>query len=233
MLTDDAARDLALFAGLEWSADDAAVLAPLVDAVAVWADDDVMARIAVPIVEELWPSDLRGDIESAVAASAPHALDDARADLSAGPRKSRLARAFVEQAAVELAGELMLPMHCLLCVEDGLAAAPEAERPRRALCVASVAGRAASIPEGELHRAFAAGAVSPFPSPAFALATDERRLAVRDWLRNLAELGRDSVPTLSEALRGLVAGPLPRVADDAIWHEAVAGLAEQFRAPLN
>src|SRR5712691_1583748 len=92
MLTDDAARDVALVAGLAWSSEDEAVLAPLVDAVAVWAADDVMARIAVPIVEQLWPSDLRGDIESAVAASAPDALDDARADLGAGPRKSRLAR---------------------------------------------------------------------------------------------------------------------------------------------
>jgi hypothetical protein len=233
MLTDDAARDLALVAGLEWSSEDEAVLAPLVDAVVVWADDDVMARIAVPIVERLWPSDLRGDIESAVAASAPDALDDARADLSAGPRRSRLARAFVEQAAVELTGELMLPVCCLLCVEEGLATAPDAERRRRALRVASVAGRAAGIPEEELRRAFAVGAVSASSAPAFALATDERRLAARAWLRNLAELGHDSVPALSEALRELVGGPLPAVADDAIWHEAVAGLAEQLNAPLN
>lgn len=233
MLTDDHARDLALVAGLEWSFEDEAVLAPLVDAVVVWADDDVLARIAVPIVEALWASDLRDDIESAIATAAPDALDDARADLDAGPRKSRLARAFVEQGAVELTGELMLPVHCLLCVEEGLATVPEAERPWRALRVAQIAGRCAGIPLDECRRAFAAAALSSSSSPALALATDERRVAVRDRLRNLAELGRDSVPALSGALRELLDGPLPPVADDAIWHEVVAGLAEQLRAPLN
>src|SRR4051794_272850 len=117
MLDDDTARGLALVISFEWNADETRLLAPLVDATLVWADDEDLERIAAPLVATLWESDLRGDIESALDRLAPRhehvrtALDAARADLAGGPKGSRLARAVVEQAAVELTGGLMMPQH--------------------------------------------------------------------------------------------------------------------------
>lgn len=53
MLTSCAARELTYFVGLEWDDDDHAILGPLVDAALVWAEDEILAEIAAPIVEEL------------------------------------------------------------------------------------------------------------------------------------------------------------------------------------
>lgn len=65
------------------------------------------------------------------------------------------------------------------------------------------------------------------------LATDERRRVVRSWLESLAELGARSVPTLSAELVAAVRGPLPRVADDGVWREAVLGLMDTLEAEWN
>jgi hypothetical protein len=125
VLDDDTACDLALFAGLVWD-DDREILAPLVDAVTVWADEAQLDAIARPIVERLWADDLRGDIERALHAYAK-APPAAFADLQLGPVESRLALAYVHQGAVDLCGTCVTHT-CLCCVEEGLARGASAGR---------------------------------------------------------------------------------------------------------
>lgn len=237
MLTETAARELTYYVALKWTEDDRDVLGPLVDAALVWSEDD---RAAEPVIGVLWRDGLRDDIERALAEAAMrHAFvarlrAAAEADLAAGPRGSQLARAVVWQGAFELAQGDLHPFHCLLCVEERLIATPEDERRSVVLRVARIAGRVAAVSSGELRSAIAAAAASPARRDVAAvLATDERRRAVRSWLENLAQLGADSVPTLSAELGALVSGPLPAVADDHVWREALLGLAETLRAEWN
>lgn len=117
MLDDDTALDLALVAGLVWD-DDRDVLAPLVDAVTVFAAEERVDAIARPIVEQLWAGGLRDDIEAALRAYGK-APPDAFADLELGPARSRLALAYVRQGAVDLDGTFDRH-NCLCCVEEGL-----------------------------------------------------------------------------------------------------------------
>jgi len=105
VLTEDAARDLAVVVGLEWSEADRELLGPLVDAALVWAEDEPLARIADPIVDALWHD----------------------------------ARAVVVQAAFELAHVEQQAVHCLLCLEEVIAAASSTERGPLALKVARIA----------------------------------------------------------------------------------------------
>ena len=102
---------------------------------------------------------------------------------------------------------------------------------RRPYCHGTKA-RAAGVPEDELRAALARAAVGR-PSTALAVATDERRCAVRAWLGRLAELGVKTAPNLSAELRALVAGPLPVVEADDVWRETVAGLSEAVGHPWN
>lgn len=125
MLDVDTAQELALFAGLVWD-DDREILAPLIDAVTVWADEELLEEIARPIVQRLWANDLRGGIERALRAYAK-APAAAFADLDLGPERSRLALAYVQQGAVDLCGTCVSHA-CLCCVEDGLAAAAPGRR---------------------------------------------------------------------------------------------------------
>jgi hypothetical protein len=228
----DVARELALLAPLEWSESDRALLAPLVDATLVWADDEVLRRIAAPIVAAMWSDDLRHDIERALdRASVRHTrlarkVDAAYADLAAGPEGSRLALAVVEQAAVELALEEQGLVYCLLCVHDQLVRAPAGDRRHLARTVARIATRAAAVPADEVRAAVSSAAVHGGDA-ALALATDERRRAVRAWLGRLAELGAESVGAHALELRALAAEPLPAAVDDEVWRETVAGLAER------
>jgi hypothetical protein len=236
VLTETAARELTYYVALEWTDEDRAVLGPLVDAALVWCEDDAVAE---PILDTLWEDGLREDLERAVAAAAERHPFVARlrlgaeADLTAGPRGSLLARAVIWQGAFELAHGLH-PFHCLLCVEEGLAATPEGERRSAVLRVARIAGRIAAVPPGELRSAIAATAADPARGDVAAvLATDERRRLVRSWLENLAELGTRSVPTLSAELGAAVRGPLPAVSDDDVWREAVLGLTATLAADWN
>jgi len=240
MLSDDTARDLATCVGLEWSDADVESLAPLVDAAFVWAEDEQLARIAAPIVESMWQNELREDIERALetsAARSPHVrkrLRAARKDLAAGPRRSRLARAFLEQAAFELAFAEQEPVHCILCVEELLRANPPSERRALVLRLARCASRAAAVPQAELRAAVAGAALGKGPEDSAAVvATDARRRAVRQWLLRLADLGSRSVPTVAAELRVLAADPLPPADQDLVWRETVAGLVAQLVEPWN
>jgi len=237
-LGDDVARELAHYVSFEWSESDRELLAPLVDATLVWADGEVLKRIAEPIVFALWRDGLRRDIESSLERietcdrRLARRLAAARADLAAGPPDSRLARAVVEQAAVELAFDEQSPVCCVLCVHDGLLGAAPEDRTRLARTVARIAVRAAAISADEVRGAVSAAAFDGGDA-ALALATDERRLAVRAWLGRLAELGVDSVRPLALELRVLADEPLPPAADDEVWRETVRGLTERLAPAWN
>jgi hypothetical protein len=115
-----------------------------------------------------------------------------------------------------------------------LAASPPSDRRALALRVARIARRAAAVPEAELRAAVATATfVIERGDAAVALATDERRRAVRAWLQRIAELGSTSVPTLAAELRALVAEPFPPAAGDELWHETVAGLISRLVEPWN
>jgi hypothetical protein len=239
VFTDDDARELNYFVGLQWEASDAPVLSPLIDAALVWAEDETMAKVAVPVVEALWANELREDIERALAHGAERepyvrgVLAAARADLARGPSRSRFARTVVEQGAFDLAFVEQLPVHCLLCVEEGLRATPAHERRAKALRVARIARLAAAIPEAELRAAVATAAFgSGRGDAAVALATDARRAAVRAWLRRIGDLGSRSVPILAAELLEL-GEPAGSAEEDDIWHETVAGLVKQLGCPWN
>ena len=240
MFTDDDAQELNYFVGLQWEASDTPVLSPLIDAALVWADDETMARVAVPVVEALWANELREDIERALAHGAERdefvrrVLAAARADLALGPRQSRFARTVVEQGAFDLAFAEQLPVHCLLCVEEGLSRTPPEERRANALRTARIARRAAAVPEAELRAAVTTAALrSGHADVAVALATDDRREAVRAWLLRIAELGSRSVPRLSGELLELASQPARSAEEDDVWHETVAGLIGRLGDPWN
>jgi hypothetical protein len=239
MLSDDAARDLAMCFGFEWNESNIELLSPLVDAALVWVEDDVLARIAAPIVATMWENELREDIELALdraeaSSYRRKSVRAARRDLAAGPRRSRLARAFLVQAAFELAFAEQEPVHCLLCVEELLRATPPSERRAVALRLSRMASRAAAVPESEVRLAVAEATLGKGPRDAASVvATDDRRRAVREWLLRLAELGSTSVPTLAAELHALVAGPLPPIQQDDVWRETVAGLISGLIEPWN
>jgi hypothetical protein len=206
MFDDDTARDLALFAGLDWD-DDADALAPLIDATIVWADEEQLDAIAAPIVEALWADELRDDIERALDSYAERpsalsdALADARADLELGPAGSRLALAYVKQGAVDLGDPARSGGRCLCCIEDGLTFAPAESHEAIAI------GTALAIVR-EFDPEFGAGSL-----------TDEARRRACDRLRQLGALAERSLPRLSAALLDL-ARDSPD--DDRLWRAACA-----------
>ena len=221
-LTDDEAFDLAIYVGLVFEEEDRELFGPLIDAKLVWLDEDACAPIAESIVDSLWDDEFRADLEGALAAGAEQISFVRGLHRAASADLRRFARAVVEHAAVEFAMDEQRPVHCLACVEEGIAAAGSVPARRRlALSVARIATRAASVPHDEVRAAVAAGG-----AVAQALATDERRLAVRSWLRSLADLGLSSMPGLSEALREVIGGPLPPIRSDEVWAEAVVGLID-------
>jgi hypothetical protein len=233
VLRDAVARELALELSLQFEEADFEALSPLVDASLVWLDEEARAPIAAAVAGELWPRELREDIERGLGSVATRskrlrrAVALGRRDLANGPQASRLARAVVDQAADELAFDLQLPVGCPHCMELG-AAADEDGRRELALALARMSGPAARIPGPELRAAMVVD------DPALALANDERRAEARWWLRRIAVLGKETLPTLSAALLELLDQPLPAVEDDEIWAAAVAGLAKQLalRMPM-
>ncbi len=237
-ISDEAARELALLMPLEWSDADRELLSPLVDAMLVRADDETTARLAEPLVMAFWQDDLRADIEKALERTraldgdSAELVEAALADLETGSSNSRFALAVVEQAAIELAGEEQGFDCCLLCVQEGLLAAPAQDRARRALTVARIAARAAAVPLDDVRRAVETAALHGSDA-ALILATDERRVAVRRWLGRLAELGERSIAPLAIELRALADESLPDVADDEVWRETVRGLAARVAPAWN
>jgi hypothetical protein len=194
MLDDDVARDLALFAGLDWTDDDRTVLAPLIGATFVWADEQQLDEIAAPIVEALWADGLRDDIERALAHRPER--EECLADLALGPSRSRLALAHVKQGAVELADDAMPSGCCLCCCDDGLGVAPPERHGRIAL------------------NAAVAIVLRAYPGFGAGVPTDDASSAARERVREIAKLAEQSLPRLSAALLD--------VDDDELWEAAAA-----------
>jgi len=192
MLDDDVARDLALFAGLVWGDDDRELLAPLIDATIVWAEEEQLNEIAVPIVEALWADGLREDVERAVEHRPERA--DALADLSLGPAQSRLALAYVKQGALDLSDDALLPGLCLCCAEDGLGAAPSERHPAIVLQAAVGIVLRAQPDFGE------------------GVPAEGRLAGARERLREVAMLATQSLPNLSAALHEVELDDLWRAA---------------------
>jgi hypothetical protein len=116
---------------------------------------------------------------------------------------------------------------------------PANDRSSRAALAARGAYVAARIPPNELRAAIvrAAQATDAYGlhgddaaehgavSLAEALATDQRRAAVRDWARMLAEGSAEHVPLLAEELQALaVESASSDAGSDLIWIQACLGL---------
>lgn len=200
MLDDDVARDLALFAGLVWEDRDRDALAPLTDAMIVWADEEQLDAIAAPIVESLWLDELREDIERALddlagrGSALGEAIPAARADLALGPGRSRLALAYVKQGALDLTDGAMLPGRCLCCVDDMLGVAPPETHEQLVLD--------------------AAVAIALRTAPAFGVddPSDDDLTAAGERIRGIAALATPSLPRLAAALQAAEI--------DAVWRAA-------------
>jgi hypothetical protein len=123
-------------------------------------------------------------------------------------------------------------MHCLLCLEEGLARKTKEERGTLALRIAQLAPRVLVVPPAEIRAAMTRAAVGG-PDIATALATDERRRVLREWLARLAELGQHSIPTVAGDLQAALRAPPSRPAGDPIWCEAVRGLTDQLASEWN
>jgi hypothetical protein len=218
---------LAFSVGLVFDEDDRTVFGRLIDAKLLWLDDEECAPIADGVVDELWDDEFRAELEGALDDGAERYPSMRRAIAAARKDLRGYARAVVEQGAVDFAGHELAPPFCLCCVEEGIANAEPGDKRRLAASVARVAARSLSVPVEEIRAAAASCRVAEV------LATDERRRAVRMRLRELAELGSTSLPALSQALLEVVDGPLPSVADDVVWEEAVAGLIGNHQPELN
>jgi len=236
------AYDLALALSLEPDPRDRGVLMPLAELSLVWAERARRRPVAIATTASIWPNELRADIELALDALAPGCasvaalLERAHRDLDRGPERSLLGREVVERWADEVAWQIQRPIHCILCVEERIVHAATAdERRRAALRVARIAGHAARIPHDEIRVAVVASAHHGDTCIVSAIATDERRRAVRIWLHGIAELARGSMTRLADAVHELLDEPWPSSpADDELWQEAVRGLVEEpFEAALN
>lgn len=203
MLDGDLAWALATGIHYEWDEHERALLAPLVDATIMRVEPDALDAIAEPILEALW-DELRPLVGDTLEAQAKRqdlvadALDDALADLELGPRRSRLAHAVLQQAAVDLADDSFFLEDCLDCLEDSLTLAPPERRVEL------------------VQRAAAALALNAAPDYGVERPDDEERESVRAYLRRMAELGRESLPTLAPAVAELAAEPLPPPRHDAV-----------------
>jgi hypothetical protein len=164
-------------------------------------------------------------------------LELARADLEQPLRKSRFACRVVDRVLEDLLQSHDKNIEALERLERELEAMEPDERTSRAAIAARGAHVAARIPQNEFRAAAvrAARAVSGFDTDeaadhgvrvmARALATDERRAAVREWSRLLGEASADHVPLLAEELQALaVESASSEPGSDLIWIQACLGL---------
>ncbi len=215
--------------------DDLPALREVADALLVWADEAAVDELAAQAVDEAWSDELEAAIRDGLARVAafgeewPAAVDRATAAFDRDPRGSPVTLAVVEHLAMELGSrDKPHPLFCLCCIDEFVAAAPPEERRALALEAATLARRDANVPAEEIAAALAACTPS-------ALATDERRRAVRARLARLAALGRSSVPALAAQLEAIAAEPLPEdAAADDVWEVVVRTLlADAARPELN
>jgi hypothetical protein len=166
-------------------------------------------------------------------------LELARADLEQPARTSKLARHVVDCVLAELIDNNDKNMAALEELERELEGLPSDDRASRAAIAARGAYVAARIPPNEFRAAIvrsaraadahgldkdgaaAHGAVRL----AQALATEQRRAAVREWARMLAEGSAEHLPLLAQELQALAAESASTDAgSDLIWIQACLGL---------
>ena len=193
----------------------------------VW---DVPLREAV--VEGI--AKLRAELERKLAV-----LDLAQADASQSGRQSKLAPVAVDRVLAELLDAHDKNLDALEELERALEALPPDDRTSRAAAAARGAYYAMRVPPNELRAvivrtARAAEAYGLNNEGAFehaavlvaeALASGERRAAVREWARQFAEASADHVPLLAEELQALaVESASTDAGSDLIWIQACLGL---------
>jgi hypothetical protein len=170
-------------------------------------------------------------------------LELARADLGRPAQKSRLVRHVVDRVLSELLDDNDQNIAALEELERELAAMPADDRASRAATAARGAFVAARIPPNELRAAIVRTAraadayglqrVGALERAAVlvaqALATDQRRAAVREWAAMFAEGSADHVPLLAEELRALaVESASSDAGSDLIWIQACVGLTMEW-----
>ena len=173
-------------------------------------------------------------------------LDLARSDLDGPARKSRLARSVVERVLEDLLQNNDKNIETLERLERELEAMAPGERTSRAAIAARGAYVAARIPPNDFRAAAvrtarATSALQPEEAAdhgarvmARALATHERRAAVREWARLLGEASADHVPLLAEELQALaVESASSEPGSDLIWIQACLGLTMEAGLELS
>ncbi len=233
---ENAACFLAASIGLEPEPDDRPALDELGDALLVSAGEEVVARLTAPAVEALWSSELEDGIReglTARAASGGWADEPAAvlADLDARGKESLIAHAVVQHLAQNVGNEGLNPFFCVCCIDERIENAPPSEHRRIACEVAQIAIRDIEIGDDELGSAARGSPVSAF---ATALATDERREAVRVRLRRIARLGATSVPALARELDSVLDETLPAdPVEDVLWLAFCDSLVERLEPAFN
>jgi hypothetical protein len=229
-------------------------LTPLALAVLEGARRRTIEKRRELVLADVWDAPLREAVLAGMATLRAElerkrlVLDLAEADLGLPARKSRLARRVVDRVLAELLDDNDKNLDALLALERSLEALPPDDRASRAAVAARGAYIAARIPPNELRAAIvrvgrAANAHGLDEEDVFehtavlmarSLATDERRAAVREWTRMLAEGSTDHVPLLAEELQALaVESASVEAGSDLIWTQACVGLTMEVGLALS
>jgi hypothetical protein len=230
-LDPDAVEELVDELELELPREAAESIRPLLEAV---ARDEVSEADLAAAAEATWTDDVRREVESALLVGKEQTLEllgDLVAALDEVRRPARqnlLARELALRAAEQAHGRAMYLQHLMQRLETELASAPEEDRRSLALELELPLGEP-GFARAELLAHYpqwvdeADAAASSQPTWfARALATDERRRALRDDLAAKAATLGELFPTAAATLATLAGEPLPAdPADDVLWLRAV------------
>ena len=197
------------------------------------------------VLAEVWDAPLRNAVLDAIEKLRLElerklgVLELARADVGRRTDESKLVRRVVDRVLADLLDAHDKNLDALEELEGELEALPPADRAPRAAAAARGAYVAARIPANELRAAIVRTARAAdrhglqnegaFEHVAVlvaeTLATQERRGAVRDWARMLADASADHVPLLAAELRALaLESETTDAGSDLIWIQACLGL---------
>jgi hypothetical protein len=228
------------------------LVSDLVDALFQGQKQAKIERLAGRIAASAWPDVLKPAFERGLDAREDELREQlgllarARDELAKPVRATKLPSAVVAQLAYDLADEMTEAFGVLDEIEDELEDEELPEDERRAVILrlpGKVSGAAElSTEEGdrladrlrELTRASledpagARAAVDALEADLGAVATDERRAAVREALGQLADGTRETHPFVSAAAAELAAEPTPDdPGDDEVWKAAMNALAAE------
>ena len=223
--------DLAFAIGLEPDESDRPALEELGDALVVHAGDDLLAELTPRAVEQLWSRELeqylrgglgelvdRGDEWTRPAAEALSSLE------RDGPG-AEITTEVVQLLALRLSTGDLPPFHCFDCLEDAVAAAPPEDRRSIALQATLIGVHDADLAPEEVMAAVARRDTN-------AIATDERRRAVRRRLARLARFATGSLPALAAALAEIADESLPPdPKEDDVWQTLAATVLRAAAKP--